>query len=206
MKLLNSNIIDLNNTLYKDGNDFHLAYSNIIEEILEETKSGKSVVYAQQGSPVFLAYTSIQLVRLAKASGLKTIITPGVSSFEYISSELINDYDIYDIQLYNCGSIFDNTAKIDPKSPCILFNLTTYANSTINKTKNVLENQPIELLVLKLQETYPQNHPVCIITVDPIGQFHNRKSNLSALNHDLLKVPPTASIFLPNISIHTLGK
>lgn len=63
----------------------------------------------------------------------------------------------------------------------------------------MLKNQLIELLVLKLQETYLQNHPVWIITVHHINQFNNRK-NLSALNHDRLKMPPIASFFLSDIS------
>lgn len=92
--LLNSSLIDLNNTLYKNENDFYLP----------------------QGSLVFLTYTSIQLVLLAKNLGLKILITSRTSSFKCISSDLINDYDIYDIQLYNSVNISDKTKKIDPKS------------------------------------------------------------------------------------------
>lgn len=68
----------------------------------------------------------------------------------------------------------------------------------------MLENQSIELLVHKLQETYPQNRLICIITVDPNGQFDNRKSYLSALSHILLKMPPATIIFLPDSTLPTM--
>ena len=84
----------------------------------------------------FFAYISTEVRRRALRDGLKTVLIPGVSSFECVMAELSAHYDITDIQIYNCSSVAGGTVTIDVRAPCLLFNLSAYANLLISKAKN----------------------------------------------------------------------
>ena len=51
MLFLNKNLIDLNKTLYRDGELFETAYDSIIELITKDLRRGLKIAYVQQGSP-----------------------------------------------------------------------------------------------------------------------------------------------------------
>ena len=142
LREINPNIVDLNATLYRDGGSYADTYAAIVQEISGTIAHKKKVAYAQQGSPVFLAHTSIELARWARAKGYKVAIVPGVSSFECLLANLTLNHDLYDIQLYNCGSVVTGASNIDARVPCVLFNLASFANHSISQSKNRLAEDP----------------------------------------------------------------
>ncbi len=199
LEQLNTNVIDLNSSLYQDGRSFNTAYSDIIDDVLSTVRSGKKTVYAVQGSPAFLAYTSIELVRRVTIEGRRAVMVPGVSSFECLLAALALHHDLYDIQLYNCASVVTSSSKIDPRTPCLLFNLSVHASPVISKATNQFEPEQVEVLRQALSTLYPQSHALKLLVVHPDGQCIAQDSTIATMNADIRSGPPTITIFVPAI-------
>jgi len=197
MRSLNRNIVDLNDSHYLAGRKFEVAYSEIITEILRAASDGGRVVYAQQGSPTFLAYTSVQLLKLASAEGLRVVAVPGVSSFECLLTYLAPRFDLSDVQLYNCSSIASGAVSIDRRIPCLCFNLARYASGAIGAHAEHFDPALLDALIRKLAQFYEEDHPVFMNVVEPSGSVSEIQTSVQRLNRDLAIAPPNATLFLP---------
>jgi len=199
MRELNDNVIDMNNTLYRDGRRYQEAYSEIIDEVLSTARSGKRIAYAVQGSPAFLAYTSIELIRRAKRENLHAVMVPGVSSFECLLATVTTSHDLYDVQLYNCATVVYSGAKINPHTACCLFNLAVYASPVISKITNQLDTDKVEALRKSLRKFYSDFHTLTLVYVRPDGQCDLKESSIASMIADLMLGPQTVTILIPAI-------
>ncbi|MET3304409.1 SAM-dependent methyltransferase [Bradyrhizobium diazoefficiens] len=192
----NPNIIDLNKSHYIDGTDCSIVYESVIELVLEDARRG-GVAYVQQGSPSFLAFTSVQLLRRAATEGLKVCMLPGVSSLECLHAHLCRTYDIYDYQLYNCHSVVKGSAVPSPLSSLMLTNVSVYAAGVVSTHSNLLDPIRLNVLVQKLLCYYDQNHPIFLLHLRPEGGIHVIQCTLTSVVDKLLDATPGLTMFIP---------
>lgn len=194
---LNDNIVDLNQSHYAVGQERVHAYENIINLILADLRRGERVCYAQQGSCAFLAYSGTKLRRIAAREGFRVVAIPGVSSFECLLTHLSVRHDLYDLQLFNCGTVMQTSELSNPRRALFLFNLVTYAGERVVREASTLSIDHLRVLAERLSAHYGPEHPAHLLSVLPSGRVKEVVGPVARLASLLLTEPACTSLFLP---------
>jgi len=197
MKLINNNLINLHDTLYVRGTAFEAAYDSIVNDVIGTLKSGRKIAYAVQGSPAFHCGTAVRLHRLAKQHGFSSILVSGVSSFELLSAELSEHYDITSIQIYSVSRVVEATVAIDTRAPCLLFDLGRYALPAVRETASTFLGAKISVLAERLRATYPPSHEILLMHVTKNGSCCSIRTNPTDIEKALTHLNAGLTMFLP---------
>jgi len=199
IKLTNRCVVNLHETEYVRGGEFNAAYDAIVEQVLTAVRGGKKVAYTTQGSPAFHCGTAVRLHRTAQSEGLKSIMIPGVSSFELLITELTLDYELNSIQAYSVLHVMDGTVEIDPQVPCLLFDIGRYALPSIRQPAERFITRNVASVVEKLQRCYPSDHEILLMCVSDDGCSIVR-THFATLLESLTKFRPGVTIFMPPVA------
>jgi siroheme synthase len=181
----NPSTFDLNQTHYVDGTGCLDTYRDIVDFVLVEARAG-GVAYVSQGSPVFQTYTALELVRRARSEGLTARILPGVSSLECLLTAIGIDQQIDELQIHTCRAVATGAARLDPHTPCLLFNVSVYAAAVVNTRGNLMRRHRLEALAASLRATYPSDHKVSVLHLNPSGGLSSISSTIAKLTEDLV--------------------
>jgi precorrin-6B methylase 1 len=197
IKLLNTNVVNLHETLYVKGSEFDSTYDAIIRKVMDEVRRGVKVAYATQGSPAFHCGTAVSLHRTAKREGFKSVVISGVSSFELLSGALLEDYDITNVQIISVVRLMGGTLEINSKLPCLLFDFGRYALPTIRGDSSMLAPTKLSDLVALLSSIYSPTHKVILMSIPSTGSYCKTTVALTELEHALGRFGPAQTIFVP---------
>ena len=201
LKLLNDDVVNLNDTLYVRGAPFGPTYEAIIEEVIGVLKTGKRIAYATQGSPAFHCGTCLSLIRRATQEGFRAVLIPGVSSLEVLSTDLAPLYDFNSLQLYSIDDVMNRKANIDPRNPCLLFDLGRYALPAVReKAGNILRSK-LNALSEFLSSIYTSSHELILCSVKPDGLCVQSKTTLNRLEETVGRLGTSQTIFVPALQI-----
>jgi hypothetical protein len=195
LRQFNPTVVDLNSTLYLDGAACADTYRDIIDHVLVESRAG-GVAYVSQGSPVFQTYTALELVRRARAEGLAARILPGVSSLECLLAALGIAQPIDELQLYTCRAVAAGEARPDPRTPCLLFNVSVYAAAVVNTRGSRARQERLIPLAATLAAIYPPDHPVSLLHLEPAGGLSVVASSIARLAGDLATARPGVTLHI----------
>ncbi len=198
LRQFNPTAIDLNRTLYIDGAARADAYRNIINFVLAEARRG-GVAYVSQGSSVFQTYTALELVRRARAEGLVASLLPGVSSLECLLTSIGLTEAIDELQIHTCEAVASCDARLDPRTPCFLFNVSAYAAAVVNMRGSLKRNEhpgALAALAKALMAIYPSDHPVLLMHLGPAGNTSVVASTIARLARDLAGAQPGITLYL----------
>lgn len=198
IKLTNRSVVNLHDTTYKKGEPFNTAYDAIVDQVLMVVRSGKKVAYSTQGSPAFHCGTAVRLHRAAQREGFRSIMMPGVSSFELLSAELSLHYDLNSIQAYSILHLMDGTVDIDRKVPCLLFDLGRYASPSIRQSADKFMLRNVNNVVDRLRAVYPLNHDILLMCVSDDG-CSTIRTQLSNLMESVIQFRAAVTIFMPPV-------
>jgi hypothetical protein len=89
----------------------------------------------------------------------------GVSSFELLTAELLEHYDVTNIQIYSVNRIVGETVAIDIRVPCLLFDLGRYALPAVGEAPTALLRPKLTNLANRLRAIYPLDYPVFLMHI-----------------------------------------
>jgi Tetrapyrrole (Corrin/Porphyrin) Methylases len=200
MRLINRNVVNVHETLYVRGGAFDPVYDAIVDHVMCTVRSGKKVAYAVQGSPAFHCGTAIRLHRNAKREGFSSILISGVSSFELLSAELSEHYDITNIQIYSVVQVAEGALPINTTVPCLLFDLGRYALPAVREAVSTYVRPNLTTLAGRLRAAYPLDHEVLLLSVNNrTGCCSSLKTSPADLEDALMSSTVAVTIFLPAI-------
>jgi precorrin-6B methylase 1 len=197
LRLLNTHVVDLGESHYAVGKSYSDAYQSIINEVIDAVRGGNRVVYAQQGSPAFQAFTASEILKIARSEGRNAIMLPGISSLECLMAVLAEEFALTDFQVLNAGSVASGAAVPDPRLSCFIVNLARHTSATILKSQSKVSPKKIVNLVRALQTALPKQHPIHILTIEPGGDVVNILSSVTGLSRALVTRRPTVTLFIP---------
>lgn len=201
LRLLNSNSIDLNKSIYVEGRSYQDAYSDVVETILDAVKSGNRVVYAQQGSPAFLALTARRTFRKASEAGYTALLLPGVSSLECILADVVERHDVTDFCVHGCSEVATGIVAIDPNSPTFLVNWAHYVSGICRGALDE-PGKKIEVFADMLRSIYPSDHTISSFCVNPNGGVVRLEFTIENLSRDACDYRSECTFFVPKKSRH----
>ena len=199
IRLLNSNAVDLNSSIYVKGRNYAETYDDVVNTVLNAVRSGNRVVYAQQGSPAYLAFTARRVYRQASKEGFRALLVPGVSSLEYIISKLIEREDVTDFFLLSCADLANGERSLDSRSSCFLVNWAHYMSGT-RRGARVDPDEKITRFVASLRSVYPSDHRIAAYVVAPTGAVSSSECIVGSLSAEIVDYPMECTFYIPPIT------
>jgi precorrin-6B methylase 1 len=197
VKLLNSNVINMHETLYCKGRPFDPTYSAIIKDVMAVVRSGKRVAYATQGSPAFHCGTAVALHRTATREGFRSILISGVSSFELLSAQLALHYDIRNISIVCIMDLMNQGVNLNPEAPSLLFDLGRYVLPAVRESVASVDRFKLDAFAARLRSAYPTDHEVILMYIGTDGRCLQEKTKLCDLENMITGFIALPTIFVP---------
>lgn len=182
--------------LYAEGKPRHQTYRDMVESMLVEVRAGSTVVGAFYGHPGVFAKAPHDAIAQARSEGFHAHMEPGVSAEDCLYADLGIDPGRLGCQHYEASQFMFYRRRIDPSAYLVLWQVGIAGDRTYRRFATGPEYR--RLLVDRLREDYPLDHPVTVYEAAtlPITQPRTETVLLrdlvdAALHmHSTLVVPP----------------
>jgi uncharacterized protein YabN with tetrapyrrole methylase and pyrophosphatase domain len=185
---------------YAEGKPRHQTYRDMVEAMLVEVRAGRTVVGAFYGHPGVFAKVPHDAIAQARREGFAAHMEPGVSAEDCLYADLGIDPGRLGCQHYEASQLMFYRRRIDPSAYLILWQVGIAGDRTYRRFATGPEYR--RLLVERLREDYPADHPVTVYEAAtlPITQPRMDTVRLRDLPdtplhmHSTLVVPPCAPL------------
>lgn len=106
---------------YADGKPRQDTYEQMVECILDHTRSGRRVCVAFYGHPGIFAFPGHEAIRRARAEGYPAVMLPGVSAEDCLVADLGVDPGEFGSQSYEATDFLLYRGRVDPRAALILW-------------------------------------------------------------------------------------
>lgn len=164
---------------YQEGISRMITYKKVIEVIMQEVRSGKSVCGAFYGHPGVFSWAPHALIEQAQCEGFKAHMEPGISAEDCLYADLGLDPGQTGCCHYEATQFMTSSRNIDLSSYVILWQISIAGDISMKKFASDIAQKQVLLDVLLLH--YPENH-VVIIYECAVLPIHNPRIEKIALN------------------------
>lgn len=181
--------------LYGDGKPRRHTYRQMIDRILACVRQGLRTCAVFYGHPGVFVTPAHRAVREARQEGFAARMLPGVSAEDCLFADLGLDPAAAGCQSFEATDFLVNHRRADPTSALILWQIGVIGDPSFSL--EVRDSNPLELLVRRLTEIYPEDHRVCIYEAAMLPGFEPliRWLSLSGLARRHLSIIST--LYLP---------
>ncbi len=180
---------------YKEGMARIHTYNAMVEHILGCVRNGERTVGAFYGHPGVFAYPSHESIRRARAEGYPARMLPGISAEDCLFADLGVDPAVSGCQSYEATDFLFNSPKIDSSSQLILWQIGTLGDWTF-KTRQY-DTRAMPLLVQKLAQYYPLNHPVILYEAATLPNVEHSSSQIPLYYLSQFPVTSAMTLYVP---------
>ncbi|WP_299569827.1 SAM-dependent methyltransferase [uncultured Shewanella sp.] len=181
-------------------------YSQMVEAILEQVRSGLNVVVALYGHPGVFACVSHLSIKQARQEGHHAQMLPGISAEACLWADLGIDPGTSGHQSYEATQFMLYQHIPNPKTHLLLWQIALAGEHTLTEFSTTSER--LEILVEHLSQWYPLAHEVIIYEAANLPHLKPRieRFNLSQLPYvelstiSTLLIPPSEKLAL-NVDI-----
>lgn len=158
--MLNPNAKSLQ-TLYSADTKRIDTYNAMVEHIMAEVRSGKSVCGVFYGHPGVFVYPSHEAVKLARAEGYSAVMLPGISAEDCLFADIGTDPATTGCSSYEATDWLFNARPTEPASAMVLWQIGILGNEGYNPIGRY-PTPLMPLLIQKLGKFYPLTHKVAV--------------------------------------------
>jgi uncharacterized protein YabN with tetrapyrrole methylase and pyrophosphatase domain len=185
---------------YADGKPRHQTYREMVDAMLAEVRAGRRVCGAFYGHPGVFAKVPHDAIAQARAEGFDAHMEPGVSAEDCLYADLGIDPGRVGCQHYEASQLLFYRRVLDPSAYLVLWQVGIAGDRTYRRFSTSPAHR--QLLVDRLCEIYPPEHPVIVyeaatlpITAPrmdrvPLGDL----ATIPLHMHSTLVVPPCAPL------------
>jgi uncharacterized protein YabN with tetrapyrrole methylase and pyrophosphatase domain len=158
LRMLNPEGLESLQTLYGEGKDRLQTYNQMVERILECVRQGLRTCAVFYGHPGVFVYPSHEAVRRARKEGFSALMLPGVSAEDCLFADIGIDPAASGCQSYEATDWLFSLRRTDPSCTLVLWQIGVVGNTTF--TAGEYDRSLLPLLIGKLMQDYPPDHPV----------------------------------------------
>lgn len=179
---------------YEPGRDRAETYAAIVEETLDRVRAGRRVCLAFYGHPGVFVDPGHEAVGRARDEGFRARMLPAVSAEDCLVADLGLDPGELGCQSYEATGFLVYRYRIEPSALLVLWQIGFLGQVTTVAGPAPL---PLELLVARLAEHYPEQHEVIVYeaAVYPILEPQVEPLPLAGLPE--AEIPPMATLVVP---------
>ena len=181
---------------YAEGKPRHQTYRDMVEAMLVEVRAGRTVVGAFYGHPGVFAKVPHDAIAQARREGFPAHMEPGVSAEDCLYADLGIDPGRLGCQHYEASQLMFYRRRLDPSAYLILWQVGIAGDRTYRRFATGPEYR--RLLVERLREDYPADHPVTVYEAATLPITQPRMDTVALCDladtplhmHSTLVVPP----------------
>lgn len=186
--------------LYAEGKSRHETYREMVDAMLAQVRAGHRVCGAFYGHPGVFALVPHRAIALARREGFEAVMEPGISAEDCLYADLGIDHGMHGCQHFEASQFMFYRRQVDPSACLVLWQVGVAGDRSTRRLATGRAYR--QLLVERLAEDYPLDHPVILYEAAtlPISTPRMEELPLSALpdaRMDLqttLVLPPSAAL------------
>jgi uncharacterized protein YabN with tetrapyrrole methylase and pyrophosphatase domain len=145
---------------YAEGKPRHQTYRDMVEAMLVEVRAGHSVCGAFYGHPGVFAKVPHDAIAQARAEGFDAHMEPGVSAEDCLYADLGIDPGRVGCAHFEASQLMFYRRRIDPSAYLVLWQVGVAGDRSYRRFATGRAYR--QLLVERLREDYPADHPVTV--------------------------------------------
>ncbi|NUS39892.1 MAG: hypothetical protein HOQ02_12835 [Lysobacter sp.] len=185
---------------YAEGKSRHQTYREMVEAMLAEVRVGRRVCGAFYGHPGVFAKAPHDAIAQARAEGFAAHMEPGVSAEDCLYADLGIDPGRVGCQHYEASQLLFYRRVLDPSAYLVLWQVGIAGDRTYRRFATSVAHR--QLLVDRLLETYPADHPVTVYEAATLPIAAPRMDTVALRDlattplhmHSTLVVPPCVAL------------
>lgn len=146
--------------LYAEGKSRHDTYREMVEVMLAEVRTGKTVCGVFYGHPGVFAQAPHEAVDQARKEGFAAVMEPGISAEDCLYADLGIDPGKTGCQHYEASQLMFYRRRLDPSAYLVLWQVGIAGDRSFRRFDTAPAYR--QLLVELLAEDYPLDHPCTI--------------------------------------------
>ena len=185
---------------YAEGKPRHQTYDEMAEAMLAEVRAGRSVCGAFYGHPGVFAKVPHDAIAQARREGFRAHMEPGISAEDCLYADLGIDPGRVGCAHFEASQLMFYRRRIDPSAYLVLWQIGLAGDRSYRRFATGPEYR--RLLVERLREDYPADHPVTVYEAATLPIAEPRMQTLALRDlpdadlymHSTLVVPPCAPL------------
>lgn len=180
---------------YGEGKRRMQTYREWVALMLGELHAGKRVCGVFYGHPGIFAWSPHAAIAQARAEGYEAYMEPGISAADCLYADLDIDPGRFGCQHFEASQLLYWERRIDTAGHLVLWQVGAVGNRSVGHLDNAMAYRA--LLVERLGQDYPQDHPVIVYRGATLPIEHPRIRRITL--RELAGVPLTAeeTVVLP---------
>lgn len=148
-------------TLYSQDTQRINTYNAMVDRIMTELRSGKTVCGVFYGHPGVFVYPSHESIKQARAEGFPAVMLPGISAEDCLFADIGIDPATTGCSSYEATDWLFNHRPADPASAMVLWQIGILGNAGYNPVGKY-PTPLMPLLIAKLGQYYSATHQVAV--------------------------------------------
>jgi len=203
IKKLNSNIKNLGDLYFSGCNRQH-SYNIMVDAILDDVRSGKTVCAIFYGHPGIFAYPSHKSIKIAKEEDFAAEMLPAISAEGCLYADLGVDPGDFGCQSYEASQLMFYNHSINPCAALIVWQIGVAGDVTLRRLAPA--DNGIEMLTQRLLEWYPEDHLVVLYEASTIPMIPPRIDRLLLKDLPKADVKTITTLYLAPVNNPTLNQ
>jgi len=192
---------------YQEGQSRLTSYREMVEAMLVEVRAGRRVCGVFYGHPGVFALVPHKAIAGARSEGFDAHMEPGISAEDCLYADLGIDPGTFGCQHYEASQLMFYRRRIDPSAYLILWQVGIAGDRTYRRFATGPEYR--RLLVERLREDYPADHPVTVYEAATLPITQPRMDTVALCDlpdtplymHSTLVVPPCEALQLDEVML-----
>src|SRR5678815_5603291 len=181
---------------YCEGQSRLTSYKQMVEAMLVEVRAGRRVCGVFYGHPGVFALVPHKAIAGARDEGFEAHMEPGISAEDCLYADLGIDPGAFGCQHYEASQLMFYRRRIDPSAYLILWQVGMAGDRSYRRFSTGAGYR--RLLVERLREDYPADHPVTVYEAATLPITQPRMDTIALRDlpdtplhmHSTLVVPP----------------
>ncbi|CAE6483608.1 unnamed protein product [Rhizoctonia solani] len=144
---------------YNKTKQRYQSYVEMAEVMLREVRAEHKVLGIFYGHPGFFATPAHRALTLARAEGYAARMIPGISSFDYMLSDLEFEPALYGCTIHDATDLLARDRHLDPSAHNIILQIAAAGVTTLEDEP---ENSKLPLLITHLERHFGLDHKVIL--------------------------------------------
>jgi len=146
--------------LYAEGKSRRITYTEMVELMLTQVRTGRRVCGVFYGHPGVFARVPHEAIAQARAEGYDAVMEPGISAEDCLYADLGIDPGRFGCQHFEASQFLFYQRRVDPSAYLVLWQIGVVGDLSVSRTGTSAAHR--QLLLERLAGDYPLNHEVIV--------------------------------------------
>jgi precorrin-3B methylase len=180
---------------YREGEDRFDTYMEMVDHVLGEVRSGKSVCVAFYGHPGIFVLPSHEAIKRAREEGFAARMLPGISAEDCLVADVGMDPGLPGCQTFEATDFLISGRHVDTSCSLILWQIGVIGVMTYEHEN--YEPKNLEVLVEYLSGYYGDEHEVIVYESSMYPLFDSEAQTVALRDLAKARVSPISTLYVP---------